>query len=234
MTDLVPTNEPNNLLQLIAEKASDENFNADKMRVMYDMVKDEKKSRAEDAFNAAVMKFQLECPAIVKTSKGNNSKYAKLDNILQLIRPVLKDNGLVVRFTTGRNGENTTVTCILSHMGGHTEQSYWEGSIPTNKATNAAQTSGMAITYGQRYTLLPMLGIVAEDDNDARPVKSVTSVTPDQILEMEGLLASAGKNVIDMCRYYKIDSINKMTEEQFVSTKRTLEAEIRTAQNEDS
>jgi len=219
---------------LIIELARDPKFDAEKLRVMYDMDKEDKARYAKESFDAAIIQFQNDVPRILKTAKSNNGKYAKLDNIMAVIRPHMQANGLLVRFKTGRVGDCTSVTCILSHTGGHSEESYWEGSIPSNNATNDAKTSGMAITYGQRYTLLPMLGIVAEDDNDANQVPVISFVSDEQIKELEQLLIDSGSSAIDLCKFYKIESIKSLTTADFENTKATLGAKIRAANNETS
>lgn len=114
----------------------------------------------------ALSKFQGEVknPANTATNPHFKSKYAPLNEILNVVRPILAKYELaVLQFPSG-DGENIIITSILTHSSGE-----WVEACPlvlkADKAT--AQGAGSAITYGRRYSISALLGISSEDDDDA-------------------------------------------------------------------
>lgn len=91
------------------------------------------------------------------------SAYASLQSVWDAARPVLAPNGLAISqgFTAG-DGSAVTITTTLIHKSGQ-----WIRSALTMTPQRAdPQGIGSAITYGRRYGLSAMLGIVADEDDD--------------------------------------------------------------------
>jgi len=108
-------------------------------------------------------KFQEECPVIklnatVKT-KTFSYKYADLPGIIEVIKPLLHKYNFIYNWQCNLDG---SVTCVISHMSGHEIE-----STCLIKSTDDPKTQGAAITYAKRYSLVALLGIVAEEDKDA-------------------------------------------------------------------
>lgn len=123
------------------------------------------KSESIAKISKALAQFQGEVknPANTETNPFFNSKYAPLSDILNLIRPLLSKYGLSVLQSPSGDGQNVTITTLITHESGE-----WIESDPlTLKADKAnAQGAGSAITYARRYAISAMLGISSEDDND--------------------------------------------------------------------
>lgn len=112
----------------------------------------------------ALVKAQAEFPKIEKrrTAKiGTYSyKYADLTDIMDAIRPALTRYGLFV--TQGVN-EGQLYSKVLSKSG-----AVLENAIPLTQARGEGpQAMGSALTYARRYGLCALLGIVADEDDDA-------------------------------------------------------------------
>ena len=58
------------------------------------------------------------------------------------------------------------VTCTLHHIGGFTEAVPMGGAPDTGPGRNAIQARGSAKTYLERYTVLAILGLAAQDADD--------------------------------------------------------------------
>ena len=93
----------------------------------------------------ALAQFQAEVknPANTETNPYFKSKYAPLNNILNLVRPLLSKHGLSILQSPSGDGQNVTVTTLITHESGE-----WIESEPlTLKAEKAtAQGAGSAIT----------------------------------------------------------------------------------------
>jgi hypothetical protein len=123
------------------------------------------KSESIKEIAAALSKFQaeIENPKNTADNPFFKSKYAPLNDILNLARPLLAKHGLSVLQSPSGDGERIVITTMLMHLSGE-----WIELDPlilkADKIT--AQGAGSAITYGRRYALSALLGISSEDDDD--------------------------------------------------------------------
>ena len=123
------------------------------------------KSESIKNLASALVKFQEEIknPANTANNPFFKSKYAPLNEVLNIVRPLLTKNGLSVIQSPSGDGQNIIVTTLLIHSSGE-----WIESDPlvlkADKPT--AQGAGSAITYARRYALSAVLGISSEDDDD--------------------------------------------------------------------
>jgi hypothetical protein len=130
-----------------------------------------------DKLMAALAKAQGTIEAVTKNrevevvSQRTNSrysfKYATLDAIREAIRKPLSDNGLaLVQSVDDGEGQSSVLTTMLGHESGQ-----WISSKLKLMVENAGnQARGSAISYGRRYAICSLLGIVSEDDDDGNIV----------------------------------------------------------------
>jgi hypothetical protein len=96
----------------------------------------------------------------VRMKSGGTYKfrYAPLEDILEMARPILSKNGLAITHLVG----GTELKICLLHESGQ----YIESTVPLRPAEAGPQAFGSEITYKRRYTVTAMLGISADDDED--------------------------------------------------------------------
>lgn len=95
------------------------------------------------------------------------SKYAPLDDTLNLVRPILQKNGLSLIQSPVNDGDKVGVAAILTHATG--EYIEFEPFYLT-LAKNDPQGAGGAVTYARRYQINAILGIVGDDDDDGNEI----------------------------------------------------------------
>lgn len=114
---------------------------------------------------AALVKAQAEMPTAPKD--GNNphfrSKYATLQSIAETAKPILKKHGLAITQTFETACDGISIVTTLVHESGQ----YISGSLYLKAQKNDPQGYGSAITYGRRYAMAAILGMVADEDDDA-------------------------------------------------------------------
>lgn len=142
------------------------------------------KSEEIDKLAIALAKFQgsLEQPSLnsevkVRTKTGGEYKfkYADLSECKRAAKQPLADNELSVCQLIE---DDYSIRTILLHSSGQ-----WISSkvrMPSNTAD--AQSIGSAITYAKRYAFCAILGIVADDDEDAN-IASGNTTQKEQPLE---------------------------------------------------
>jgi hypothetical protein len=104
-------------------------------------------------------------------------RYATLDKILDMARPVLAAEGLVLfqPISTNEKGGLVLVTRLLHRSG-----EWMETSIPLPTPGGDPQSFGSAVTYLRRYAVTALLGIASDEDDDANRAAGnhVKDVTP--------------------------------------------------------
>lgn len=131
-----------------------------------------KHSESISKIAAALVKAQGSMPAVGK--EGNNpafrSRYMTLDGILATAVPVLTQHGIalvqgseVSSLDDSFRPMSVLVETRLIHESG--EWIAVDAIIPVTKSD--AHGMGSAITYGRRYSLASILGIMADEDDDA-------------------------------------------------------------------
>ena len=97
-----------------------------------------------------------------------HSKYATLGSVWEVCRKPLADNGLsIVQSPIAPLGEPNIIglTTTILHSSGEYMTDTLYLKMDGSKA-NSTQEAGTVITYGRRYALTAMLGIVADEDVD--------------------------------------------------------------------
>lgn len=121
---------------------------------------------AKKAFFSALAVVQGDLKGAKKDSRNPHFKnrYADLESVWDAWSQVGPRNGFSIIQKVSDAGEHRNgviIRTLLAHSGGHVEES--ATYVPANKAD--AQGYGSAITYGRRYSLAAMVGIVQTDDD---------------------------------------------------------------------
>jgi hypothetical protein len=113
---------------------------------------------------AALCAAQAAFHAPERSKQGARGKYAPLESVMEAVRPILNQNGLVLMQPTHIDGETLIVeTCITHVSTGECVRSHY----PAGAVTAQHQALGGGLTYARRYSLLSLLGVQPEDeDND--------------------------------------------------------------------
>lgn len=136
-------------------------------------------SKALTAFQKAAPAIKKDKEAKLQLKNGGNYgyKYADLSSIMDAIRGNLADNELAVIQSPSAYSAEPMLTTLITHSSGE----WIEDSMQLKIMQETPQGQGSAITYARRYMLCAMLGIVADDDNDAQDHKGISSVQKKQL-----------------------------------------------------
>ncbi len=201
--------------------AIERDVSVEKMEKLLDLQERWEASEAKKAYNRAFAKFQTSVPEIIKRKQAHNYKYAPLSDIAHQIRDTLQECGLTYRFKVVDGGDSITVTCIVSHIDGHSEETTMSGTADTSGSKNTIQARGSAVTYLQRYTLIGALGLTtADEDMDGRV--NTETITDDQALDIEARLAHCGADVAKFCKYMKVPAITDIRAADYGKADRAL------------
>ena len=168
-------------------------------------------------------------PSNSKTVSGGkfSYKYSPLDEILNLVRPILAEEGLsIMQFPITENGM-VGVRTLLGHKSGQYIESE-SVMLPLEK--QSAQGVGSGYTYARRYSLSAMLGIASEDDDDATSIEPpqgqqgqeanvVYNLSDKQIKRLYAIARGVGVDDEQVHKAiktdYNKDSVNDLTKEEY-------------------
>ena len=112
-----------------------------------------------EAFAAA----QAEFGPIIKSTKGARGNYAPLDSVLEAVRPIINKHALALTQATFVSDGTLFVRSSIVHTptGEHHDAEY-----PAGLFTLQHQQLGAGVTYARRYSLLSLLGVFPENEDD--------------------------------------------------------------------
>jgi len=167
-------------------------------------------SQARKAFDAGIASAKAEIGPIEKNrrvkfeSKNGGAKtdyaFEDLAAIAAVVDPVLSKFGLSYRYRTSQNNGQLSVTCVLSHRDGYSEETTLSAGYDQSGNKNSHQAVGSALTYLQRYTLKAALGLAVAHDDDGRTASAASStvqeeLTAKQAAELTALIDETGSNL---------------------------------------
>lgn len=194
-------------------------------------------NQARKAFEKAMAAAKAALPVIPKDQhvsfKSKNPGAASTDywhedlaGIAKVVDPVLAKHGLNYRFRTAQDGDKITLTCIIAHRDGHQEENSLTGGPDATGNKNPHQAISSAVTYLQRYTLKPALGLAAGKDDDGRAAGATTEpekITDAQVDELIKLADEVGASKKLFCEYFEIDGFPDILAVDFEGAKARLE-----------
>lgn len=170
---------------------------------------------ARKAFDAAISEAKAEIPPIIKNAKGHNDKrYANFAAIACVVDPILSKHGLSYRFRTAQT-DKISVTCVLSHRDGHSEETTLAGPADNSGSKNAIQAIGSTLTYLQRYSLIQALGLAATEDDDGRAAGSGGTIAEEQIERLQREIMDADADLPGFLKYFKIATLADLPASDF-------------------
>ena len=103
-----------------------------------------------------------------KTNPFFDSKYADINIILEMVKPILNDEGILLMQPLSNVDGQPAIKTILMHGTERIEDTTVFPDLPTpkeGKKSNPFQEMGSAVTYYRRYALISILGLQAIDDD---------------------------------------------------------------------
>src|SRR5690606_12572130 len=117
---------PAHMLQIAVERGAD----IDQLQKLMELYERWEKSQARKAFDAAISAAKSQIKPIIKsrevdftTAKGRTHyMYEDLAQIASEVDPILAEFGLSYRYRSSQEGNKLTVTCVIAHRDGHSEE----------------------------------------------------------------------------------------------------------------
>lgn len=214
------------IMDIINRAAFDPDVDADKVERLLKMAREFKADEAKAAYTRDMLAVKLELPIIDRRGqiqiheKGQpkndktliqSTAFARWEDIDAAITPVLNRHGFTLTFRTG-NGPapeyRVIVTGVLSHIGGHSEESEMALPLDTSGSKNNVQAAGSSTSYGKRYVTTSLLNIRTKgEDDDGTEGGNPGKITREQVETINEMIARLDADPEAFCAYMKADSV---------------------------
>jgi hypothetical protein len=150
------------MLQLLVKQGAD----ADKLKQFMDLADRHEAKLAKQAFTEAMAAFKSHNIHVSKDKDNGQykSKYVSLGNLIATVTPYLSQHGLSVRWDIDQTN-GIKVTCIMTHVQGHSESVPMTCPPDKSGAKNPIQEIKSAITYAKACTFESITGLASTDAN---------------------------------------------------------------------
>lgn len=202
-----------------------------------DLQERHERNQARKAFDTAIAEAKRAIPVITKNRTVDYAvgggqrvtyRHEDLAEIARVVDPILGAHGLSYRFrTSAEPNAPVTVTCIISHRDGHSEENTLSAGRDDSGKKNAIQQIGSTISYLQRYTLKAALGLAAAADDDGRGSESEPEgLADEQIAALRSKIIEANADLPKFLDKFQIEIIDDLPPGQFKRAMALLDAKI--------
>lgn len=186
------------MTSMIERFVKDPTVDVGKLEKLFDLQERMFKRDAEMAFNQAMRRVQEAMPKIKRDKRNDqtSSNYATLESLNQSIVPVYTGEGFSLSFGTSDCpiADHYRVTCVVSHIGGHSRS--YQADVPKdinglkgNANKTPTHAFGSSMSYGRRYVTLLVFNLtLTDEDDDGNGAGSLEYVTADQADTIDSLI----------------------------------------------
>ena len=185
---------PTNPLAMV-QTALDKGMDAETIRQFMDLAREHQADQARHAYTEAMSRFRAQCPTISKTRNAHNSKYAGLAETIEQIKGILSECGLSHSWRTEQADGMISVTCVVTHVDGHREQTTLSSAPDDGGKMNSIQRIASAVSYLQRYTLFAILGLASADMDDDGYLAGSAKINDSDLANIIALMDELGERL---------------------------------------
>lgn len=187
--------------------------------------------QARRAFDAAISEAKAKIKPIIRnrevdfTSQKGRTNYRHEDfaAIAAHVDPILAEHGLSYRHRPHQDGKMLTITCILSHRDGHSEESSLSAMNDESGNKNGIQGIGSTSSYLQRYTLKLALGLaVAHDDDGRGGSQDEDFISEKQAADLQALIDEVKADKAAFLRFCKVESLEDLPANKYAQAVQAL------------
>jgi hypothetical protein len=203
-------------------------FDVAKLEKLLDVKERWDATEAKKAYMVAKSAFNAECPALEKITKGHNSNYAPLGYTLEQTKKLLGKHGFSCEWKTSQVDKDITVTCIATHIMGHSEKSSLTAQADTSGSKNAIQALGSTVKYLKRYTFEDVMGLSTVDETEDDGIATTVPINASQVKVIKDLLTETKSNTKLFLEAIHAESIDKIAAFNFDMAVEKLNAKLKT------
>jgi hypothetical protein len=198
------------MMSIIRDAVSN-NMPVETLERMLDMQERIMKTQAQQQYAEAMHAVQAAVTPVRMSGYNEHSrkKYGRLEEMWQELRPLLSRHGFALSFgEEDGNAGKVRVACTIMHVGGHSEKKHLDLPPDTSGSKNAIQSIGSTTTYGRRYLVGMIFGVVFTNEDDDGVRGEVDKITEEQMLNICAMLDELPPSKKDnLLRWQKVSAV---------------------------
>ncbi len=203
----------------LLEKAIEKGLEIESLEKLMDLQERWEKGQAVKAFHNAMTQFQANKPKLIKSKQADfgpgkaKYNYNPLPKIQEAVDPILSECGLSYRWERKESPNLIRITCVVSHVDGHSEETWMEAGPDASGGKNPLHAIGSARSYMKRYTLEDAFGLSSDDDDDGKASgNGQTKPTPNEIQwpKIVEKFKTGTVNLDEINKYYSLSESQKL------------------------
>jgi hypothetical protein len=176
------------------------------------------RDKARAAFDGAYANLQLALPIIAENGEILDKvgvvqhTYPLWEDINELVKPLLSEHGFALWFKIDNDGRGVNVTGVLSHLGGHFEETTIKLPADLTGGKTSVQAIGSSTSYGKRYVAAALLNLTSRgEDDDGTATPNDPTISAEQVADLLTLLEETGASEERLLSYLDLTSLDDLT-----------------------
>ncbi len=183
--------------------------------------------QAKQSFHEAMSRLQSKLPQIDKDGTAKNSKFAKLESIDIIARPLFAEEGFSVAFDEEAHTDKTVTFLMTISRGGHSESKRLTVPIDVasknregNSIRPAIQDAGSTVSYARRYLLKMHLNIIERDEDTDGPPPA--RITDDECKDLATMIQDTKSDLPRFLKHFRLMQLSDMLKTQYAEALQML------------
>jgi len=186
------------------------------LRELMELQREWQRDNARAAYTRSIVQLKSKLPSVLekdkpvrypnKNSPGITSyRFTTLSYAMEVVTPYLNEYGFSLIWIPTTSDGMVRVTCRLTHIDGHYEETTMSAPPDSSGRKNPIQAIGSTQSYLERYTALALLGIATKDmpDADDPPIPPEDTVDTERNLNAIARLRKKGISVKEAEAYVR-------------------------------
>jgi hypothetical protein len=182
----------------------------DKLERVIAIADERRAASAKQAFHSDFSAMQAELPVVEKGGAGHNGRYARQQDIVAAVRPVLSKFGFAISHRIAQSNGSVTATAVLSHRAGHSENTSMTLPMDKSGGKTDVHATASSVTYATRYTTIALLGIASSEDDDGKAA-GAAPVEAKKLADLQKMIAETDADVGWICQRYSVEALEDLT-----------------------
>jgi len=196
--------EADKMHPMVVAAMRDGGLDTQSLRELMELQREWQRDNARSAYTRSMVELKSNLPAVLDRDKivsyGKTSfRFTTLSHAMEAVTPHLNEYGFSLTWIPTTSDGMVRVTCRLTHIDGHYEETTMSAPPDTSGSKNPIQAIGSTQSYLERYTALALLGIATKDmpDADDPPVPAEDIIDTERNLNAISRLRKKGISVKD-------------------------------------
>lgn len=220
MGELAEQKQDTQLINIVQNAITNPDITSEKLNELLDFHIRLEERQAFKNYNMSLVRAISQIPSMEKAGKvdmklkdGRSVKYdfAKFEHILKVVKPILAENDLAIRFFTDyeKKDGHVNVTARLSHIDGHSEETSHLVPFDNTGSKNTVQSQGSSTSYGKRYTMSSLLGLSTHEKDDDG-FASQKRITKEHIEKLNNGILVSGVDLDDLLKFMGVSNLGEI------------------------